>query len=55
VSTDHFKNVRFPSVTLYEFMSHEENAGHYHNINIGNTLFECVAKFIYLGTTGLPL
>jgi len=32
-------------------MSHEQNAGHYHNINTGTKSFENVTKFKYLGTT----
>lgn len=30
-------------------MSREQNAGHYHNIRIGDKSFERVGKFKYLG------
>jgi len=41
------------SPTLYPFfaMSHEQNAGQNHSINITTKLVESVAKCKYLGTT----
>jgi hypothetical protein len=36
--------------TEYIFMSREENAGQYHNIQVGNKSFERVKEFKYLGT-----
>jgi hypothetical protein len=37
--------------TMYVFMSCEQNAGQYHNINISNKSFESVVNFKYLETT----
>jgi hypothetical protein len=33
------------------FMSHNENAGQYHNIKIANIAFKNMTKFKYLKTT----
>jgi hypothetical protein len=37
--------------TKYMLLYHHQNAGHNHNINIGNRSLENVAQFKYLGTT----
>jgi hypothetical protein len=35
----------------YIFISHKQNAGQYHNIKTGNTYFESVEQFKYVGIT----
>jgi hypothetical protein len=37
--------------TKYVLLSHHQNAGQNHNINIANRSFKNVAQFRYLGTT----
>jgi hypothetical protein len=37
--------------TKHTFMSHDRNAGRYHNISIGNCSLERVEEFKCLGTT----
>jgi len=37
--------------TKYMVMSEDQNAGRSHNVKIGNSSFERVEEFKYLGTT----